>query len=134
MRDELADRFDRIMRLIGLTWSQLEGLYESRGEVRTLKRGRVVEGYYWIEQRGRELHLHAIFVLPEQRGRGVGSAALRSLEDEFRGKVDVIELGVEQDNVGARSLYERHGFKVEQVLPDLGFDIMRKRLGGEPSD
>ena len=133
MRDELAGRLDRIMSLMGLTWGEFEQLYERRGHVRTVRCDGVVAGYYWIEQRSRELHLHAIFVLPEHRGRGVGRAALEGLEDEFRGKVDVIELGVEQDNVIAKSLYTAQGFTVEDVLPELGFEIMRKRLSDEPA-
>jgi len=133
MRNELAGRFDQITRLMGLTWPQFEALYESRGDVRTLKCSGARVGYCWIEQRGRELHLHALFVLPEHRGRGVGSAALRGLEEEFLGSVDVIEVGVEQDNSRAKSLYERCGFQVTRVLPELGFEIMRKRLGGEPA-
>ena len=59
---------------------------------------------------------------------------LEGLEDEFRGRVDVIELGVEQDNVIAQSLYTAQGFTVEDVLPELGFEIMRKRLSDEPAN
>jgi ribosomal protein S18 acetylase RimI-like enzyme len=134
MRSELATRLDRIMAVMGLTWTQFEGLYQSRGEVRTIRVADVVAGYYWIEQRCRELHLHAIIVLPEHRGRGIGGSALRGLEAEFAGRVDLIELGVEQGNTGARSLYTRAGFVVEEVLPDLGFEVMRKRIGGEPAN
>ncbi|HVP57411.1 MAG TPA: GNAT family N-acetyltransferase [bacterium] len=134
MRKELASRVDRILTLMGLTWPQFEALYASRGEARTIRRDGVVVGYCWIEQRARELHLHAIFVLPEERGRGIGSRALRGLESEFRGKVDVIELGVEQTNTAAKALYERQGFKVEQVLSELGFDIMRKHLSESQRD
>ena len=43
---------------------------------------------------------------------------------------DVIELGVEQDNEEANALYERLGFEVAKVLPELGFEIMTKRLSG----
>jgi len=133
MREELAGRLDRVMSLMGVTWREFEQLYERRGHVRTVRCDGVVAGYYWIEQRGGGLHLHAIFVLPRHRGRGIAGAALESLEDEFRGKVDVIELGVEQDNVIAKSLYTAQGFTVEDVLPELGFEIMRKRLSDEPA-
>lgn len=135
VRANLADRCDQIMAAIGLTWPQFEELYASRGEVRTLRCGDAAAGYCWIEERDRTLHLHALFVLPEEQGRGVGSAALRGLADEFRDRVDAIELGVEQANRRARALYERHGFRVEETLPELGFFIMRKRCvvsGGCP--
>jgi len=134
MRGELASRLDRIMALMGLTWPAFEKLYESRGEVRTIRADGIVAGYDWIEHRGRELHLHAIILLPEHRGRGIGGTVLRALEREFAGRVDVIELGVEQDNTGARSFYLREGFAAERVLPDLGFEVMRKRVRGEPAN
>jgi ribosomal protein S18 acetylase RimI-like enzyme len=134
MRAELASRLDQIMTLMGLTWPEFERLYESRGEVRTIRVEGAVAGYYWIERRGRELHLHAIIVLPKHRGRGIGGAALRGLEREFAGWVDVIERGVEQGNTGARSLYVREGFVVEEVRPDLGFEIMRKHVVDEPAN
>ncbi len=133
IRSELADRGDAIMKAMGLTWDQFEELYETRGEVRTLKRMGAVVGFCWIEHRGSELHLHAIFVLPEQRGRGIGSATLRSLEAEFQDQAEVIELGVENDNAAARRLYERHGFEAAKVLPEVGFTVMRKRVAGERS-
>ncbi len=44
-----------------------------------------------------------------------------------------MELGVEQDNVGARSMYLQGGFRVEKVLPDLGFDLMRKQFPPHPN-
>jgi len=129
IQGELADRMATIRQVMGITWPQFEKLYESRGEVRTMSRDGSVVGYCWIEHRGTELHLHAIFVLPEQRGRGIGSAALNALEAEFHNRVEVIELGVANDNTAARRLYERHGFEVQQVLPELGFTVMRKHLG-----
>ena len=132
MRDDLADRIDRIMAFLGITWAQFEQLYKSRGEVRVILREREVVGHCWIELRGRELHLHAIFVLPHLRGRGTGTATLRRLEAEFRDKADVIELGVEADNTEAKSLYLRDGFVVTKTLPNIGFEIMRKRLGNQP--
>lgn len=134
IREELADRADMLMRLMGMTWFHFEKLYESRGDVRTLRCDSTVVGYCWVEERDRVLHLHAIFVLRDHRRRGVGSAALASLEKAFRGNVDVIELGVEQDNSEARSLYERQGFTVIKRLEELGFYIMRKPLHGEPHD
>ena len=134
MRDDLSDDVDVIMRALGITWAAFERLYESRGEVRAITAGAESMGYCWIEHRGRELHLHAVFVLPPHRGRGIGTAALRALEREFRGKADTFELGVRESNEGARSLYEREGFSTVSVLPEIGFRIMRKQIGGEPAN
>lgn len=134
MREHMADRLERTLQLMGLTLDQFTQLYGTRGEVRTIRHRGTVAGYYWIEKRDRHLHLHAIFVLPEHRGLGIGSAAMQDLEREFGSQVDHIELGVHEANEGAKSLYLRQGFKVEKTLPELGFVIMRKRLRGEPSN
>lgn len=129
MQEHLGDQIGRIMELTGLTLAQFEELYRTRGEVRSIRQGRAVVGYYWIEHRGRELHLHAIFVLPEHQGRGIGTEALRALEREFTGEVDSIELGVMMGNERARALYERLGFVAEETLADVGFLILRRCLG-----
>ena len=134
MRDDLTDDMDAIMRVLGITWSEFERLYASRGEVRAITADGEPVGYYWIEHRGRELHLHAIFVLPSYRGQGIGTAALRALEREFRGEADVFELGVREANEGARSLYEREGFATASTLAEIGFVVMRKQMGGEPAN
>ena len=128
MRDDLVADVGLIMDFLGLTWPEFEQLYASRGEVRTVLSAGEPAGYCWIEHRGRELHLHAIFVLPEMRSRGIGRAILRSLEQEFRGEADVFELGVRVSNDGARALYEREGFTIAQSLEEISFLVMRKSL------
>lgn len=133
MREHMADRLERTLQLMGLTLDQFTELYRTRGEVRTIRHRGAVAGYYWIEKRDRDLHLHAIFVLPEHRGLGIGSAAMQDLEREFESQVDHIELGVHEANEGARSLYLRGRFEVDKTLPELGFVIMRKRLRDEPA-
>ena len=134
MRGDLADDMDVIMRFLGIKWSEFERLYASRGQVRSITADGESVGYCWIEHRGRELHLHAIFVLPSHRGWGIGTAALRGLEQEFRGEADVFELGVRESNEGARSLYQREGFATASRLAEVGFLVMRKQLGGEPAN
>jgi len=131
IRGQLADRSEPLGQLEGRTWPEFEALYRTRGEVRAIKSEGAVVGYDWIERRERELHLHALFVFPPHRGQGIGSAAIQALEEEFREEADFIELGVEESNEQARSLYERLGFVVEGRMLDLGFLILRKRLGGE---
>jgi ribosomal protein S18 acetylase RimI-like enzyme len=133
MREHMADRLERTLQLMGLTLEQFAELYRTRGEVRTIRHRGAVAGYCWIEKRDRDLHLHAIFVLPEHRGLGIGSAVMQDLEREFGAQVDRIELGVHEANEGAKSLYLRQGFEVEKTLPELGFVIMGKWLQGEPS-
>jgi ribosomal protein S18 acetylase RimI-like enzyme len=131
IRGHLGADFDSLQGRAGLSWPEFEALYRTRGEVRAIKSEGAVVGYDWIERRERELHLHALFVFPPHRGQGIGSAAIQALEEEFRQEADFIELGVEESNEQARSLYERLGFVVEGRMLDLGFLILRKRLGGE---
>jgi putative acetyltransferase len=52
-----------------------------------------------------------MFVTPEARGRGIGSAILATIEDALRGPVSTLRLetGVKQD--AAIRLYERAGFR-----------------------
>jgi len=56
--------------------------------------------------------LESISVLPELRGRGIGSALLDAVGHEFaRLGVDDLILGALPGNVDAIRLYERHGFR-----------------------
>ncbi len=128
MRTEMAARLQQTLAMLGMTWPQFEAVVAARGEVRAVEVAGTVAGYVWLEQRGRDLHLHAIIVLAPRRGRGVGSAALRALESEFAGRVDAIELGVEASNARVRAWYLRQGYGVTGTLPELGFEIMRKAM------
>ena len=56
-----------------------------------------------------ELHLADIALLPEQRGRGIGSALIGRLQDEARQRGCALRLRVNPDNPAAR-LYRRLGF------------------------
>jgi ribosomal protein S18 acetylase RimI-like enzyme len=59
----------------------------------------------------RLLNIHDLAVLPELRGRGIGSALLDAVESRAR-KLDCCKLTLEvrEDNERARSLYENVGF------------------------
>jgi ribosomal protein S18 acetylase RimI-like enzyme len=68
-------------------------------------------------------------VVAERARSAIGTKVLRDLEQEFRGKVDIMELGVRDSNEGAVSLYEREGFATVSRLEDIGFLVMRKQAG-----
>lgn len=56
--------------------------------------------------------MDGIFVAPQARGRGVGSALLRAIEDEARGRgYSELRLDVIDSNTRARDLYERVGYR-----------------------
>lgn len=79
--------------------------------------------------------VQTIAVVPEQEGRGIGSALLTELirESRLRRAEDVL-LEVRADNPRAQQLYRRYGFEQIHVRPRYyrdGVDalIMRLRLG-----
>ena len=79
--------------------------------------------------------VQTIAVVPEQEGRGIGSALLTELirESRLRHAEDVL-LEVRADNPRAQQLYRRYGFEQIHVRPRYyrdGVDalIMRLRLG-----
>jgi len=57
-----------------------------------------------------------IFVTRSRRGRGVGSALLRTAEETLaENGADVVSLDVMADNAGARRFYRRHGYDPHRV-------------------
>ncbi len=58
-----------------------------------------------------QVHLHQLLVAPHRQRQGIGSAALRHVQDQARVIGGPVRLGVLFRN-RARRLYERHGFEV----------------------
>ena len=74
-----------------------------------LYRGQPI-GRFYVDRTTRNLHVIDISLLPEWRGRGLGTALLAGLQDEVRaGGFDRIDLSAVIDGP-ARRLYERLGF------------------------
>jgi len=138
LEDERIDRFaelfaetlppnaDELYAELGLSPEEAARLPLQIGELRQVVEDGEVAGYVWIELRNSTLHVHALLLEPQFRGRGLGARVLDDLEDEFADGIDEIELGVEPANERAVRLYESAGF--ERVDERLGFLIMRKQL------
>lgn len=62
--------------------------------------------------RGDEIYIGGMQILPEYRGRGLGTAILESLVEESKETSKPIRLEVFHDNPKAFALYENVGFKV----------------------
>jgi ribosomal protein S18 acetylase RimI-like enzyme len=61
--------------------------------------------------RALEAYLAELYIVPEQRGQGLGRALLaRALDVAREAGADRIDLGTSEDDVAARALYERMGF------------------------
>jgi GNAT superfamily N-acetyltransferase len=55
--------------------------------------------------------LDEMYVVPERRGQGIGSAVLQYFISEARRRsVALIEINVDEGDVDAQRFYERHGF------------------------
>jgi GNAT superfamily N-acetyltransferase len=89
---------------LGLTADEVAQLPHEIGELRTVEEDGATAGDVWLELRGPALHVHALLLEPRFRGRGIGGRVLSELEDEFPGRIDQIELGVEPGNTGAAAL------------------------------
>jgi ribosomal protein S18 acetylase RimI-like enzyme len=62
--------------------------------------------------RGEEIYIGGIQILPEYRGRGIGTALLKNLIEESTKASKTIRLEVFHNNLQALRLYEKVGFKV----------------------
>ena len=72
------------------------------------KRGRDV-GRYYVDPTEREIRIMDIALLPEHRGRGIGTRLVQDVLDEARASGRSVSLHVEETNP-AKRLYERMGF------------------------
>jgi GNAT superfamily N-acetyltransferase len=63
----------------------------------------------WYE--GHVALLDELYVVPERRGQGIGSAVIGLLLSLARERgVALVEINVDEDDVDAQRFYERHGF------------------------
>jgi ribosomal protein S18 acetylase RimI-like enzyme len=66
-----------------------------------------------------ECYLAELYVVPGRRGQGLGRALLEATLDVARAEgADHIDLGTSEDDVAARALYERLGFRNRESGPD----------------
>ncbi len=64
-----------------------------------------------IWSRGRECHLAELYVVPGERGRGIGRALMATAIDEARRRgAETMDIGVDEPDHAARGLYESMGF------------------------
>jgi ribosomal protein S18 acetylase RimI-like enzyme len=120
---------DPVLERMGLSRAELEQAAREEGEIRRVEVDGQAAGYLWLELRERTLHLHALLLDEGFRGRGVGAVVLGLLEEEYRGRADEFEVGVQDGNLASSRLVEKTGFEQMGARSDLGFRVLRKRLG-----
>jgi len=71
----------------------------------------------WYE--GRVALLDELYVAPELRGQGVGSALLAAAESVTRARGgELLEINVDGQDTDARRFYERHGYRNSEPCQD----------------
>jgi ribosomal protein S18 acetylase RimI-like enzyme len=128
MLDHMADYLETLMELMGMSIDEFDHLLRKVGQVYCVKYKGEVAGFYWVEERGREIHLHGIILKEEYQGKGIGTKIFEKLEKQYQNEKELIELGVHISNEGAIRLYEKLGYETEITKEELGFYIMRKHL------
>ncbi len=72
-------------------------------------------GYYCLDKQGDKWELDDFYILPDYRGKGIGTSVLHYICDSIEG---CIFLYVFRKNTGAISLYKRFGFETEKEVSD----------------
>jgi ribosomal protein S18 acetylase RimI-like enzyme len=76
-----------------------------------------------LEYGGKDAFLTELWIVPDQRHRGLGRTALEAAEEYARqGGAHALHLLVRHDNSTARGLYQRAGYETEPRV------VMTKRL------
>ena len=77
---------------------------------------------YATEAGGICVHIEDIYVKPDFRGQGIGTAFLQFVEDRYRDTAVRFRLEVEPDNAGADRAYRRCGYQelgYRQLMKDI---------------
>jgi len=104
---------------IGFLWSALKNIvrfYPLRLIAGVLLRGIRTESVIRPPARGEQL-IYQVGVSPACQGRGVGSALLLDQLQRLRLEPQAITLNVAEDNLRAKALYEKLGFRESGFVP-----------------
>ena len=128
MLDEAGSYLQGTLKLMQMSMDEFNHVLRTVGTLYAIYDDEQLAGFYWIEEREKVLHLHALLLKPQFQGKGFGTQVLSMLASKYKGTMTAIELGVHESNEGARRLYERNGFDTVKQLEDLKFRIMQKPL------
>lgn len=75
------------------------------------KHSNTIVGTSWITNDSRRLYLHHFGILPYYQGKGLSKLLMEKSMEFARDKKLQIKLEVHKDNVKARELYQKYGFR-----------------------
>jgi GNAT superfamily N-acetyltransferase len=94
--------------------------HPERGTIWVMEKDPILVGYaitinYWSnEYGGNILFLDELYVIPSERGSGIGSTFIRYLKEERPDNAVAILLEVLPTNVGASNFYSKVGFQLSR--------------------
>lgn len=83
-------------------------------------------GRLYLSGMADELRIVDVSILPSHRGRGIGTALLRTVFEQGRERRQPVTIHVEVFNTGARRLYDRLGFV------EVGGDGVHRKMAWRP--
>ena len=125
---ELIDRYEDFSTLdrdYVLQWVR-KNLERQLPRFRRILWGGQHAGFFCLTEAGGQWELDSLFVFPEFRGRGIGTAVLQYCLEASRGK---LFLYVFKENSGALRLYERLGFQIRQEARKTAYIMDFKKQG-----
>lgn len=107
-------------------WNDAEQLHKHHNNFtphthRLVMVGGAIAGMVAVEEEPEFLWLVKLYLEPDHRGHGLGSALLEQVLRQASSSGRRVRLRVLRVNTRARQLYERHGFQVIQASPERFF-------------
>ena len=89
---------------------------------------------WWTEQDGTPVYLHLGYILPEWRGKGIGTALLRRVQMQIRTRAAAqntdstatFATNVSSTHGDAKHLMDKNGYTIVHALSDMAFTIVNQ--------
>lgn len=119
LRVEPLETIERTALLRSQFAAQRHGYREQfpNADERLIVRDGVPVGWVIVDRSGETLHGIDIGLLPDEQGKGAGTAIIRALQDEAAREGRDMTISVQRFNVRAVALYDRLGFCATAETP-----------------
>ena len=107
MLSHMTDYLETLMEQMGMSIEEFHIHFKTVGQVYSINGNQGVAGFYWVEERRDEIHLHGIVLKENHQGQGTGTRTMKRLAEKYQGEKTFIELGVHIGNKRAIKLYEK---------------------------